>query len=800
MLVANIPDILWVCDEQAHCVFVTPNIEQVYGYTPAEIYNSGVWYDRIHLSDREPMRGAFEQFLRTGRIFAVEYRLQRKDGAWIWILAKAMKSFERDGRRYTVGIATDVTASKLAEERLRASEGRYRLLFERNLAGVMRSSLDGRVLEINEAFAQMLGYGSAGELVGLSTPDFYYQPKERVAFIQQLKASSFVINREFQLRRRDGSVLWVLANLSLLGDPKNSQSVIEGVFMDITDRKRVEEELRKTKEAADAASRSKSEFLANMSHEIRTPMNGVMGMTDLLLDTDLTGQQRDYLNTVKSSAESLLRIIDDILDFSKIEAGHLQFDSVSFDVHELLNQVGRSIAVHAHEKGLELLLDIGAGVPSLVRGDPVRLRQVLINLLGNAVKFTEQGEVVLAVRLESWETQRISLEFAVSDTGIGVPLAKQAEIFNAFTQVDGSITRRYGGTGLGLSISKRLVEMMGGRIQVESQPGCGSRFHFSVELAREAVSGGPQADVRSATWAGTRVLVAAHNAGSRRIVTELLRRLGCRPEAVSNAGAALEALQQARASGAPYGMLFLDAQMPDRDGFSLAGRIRQEPSLVSAIAMMLSSIDKRTEMASREQGIAACLVKPVTISDLQQALKCSAPAHEPVKPSPAKKIVARGLQRPLRILLAEDNRINQKVVDTFLRAQGHSVEISSSGRQALDALARSQFDLVLMDVQMPDLDGFEATRAIRESEAATRSHLPIIALTACAMSGDRQRCLDAGMDDYISKPVVFGELLDRIEHAARHAALLDEQKIRLDWMPPVCGAAALREYPQLEMM
>jgi len=488
ILVANIPDVLWVADDLGQCVFITSNIERVYGYIPAEIYNSGVWYERIHPQDASAVRAAFDRFLHTGETFSIEYRIQRKDGVWICLHARAMSSFERAGKRYTVGIASDVTEQKLSEERLRASEQRYRLLFERNLAGVLRSTLDGRLLEKNDAFAQIAGYTSAGELAQCNTVDFYYDVRDRPELIRELTAKKNLMNRELRLRRRDGSLAWVLANISLVEGSAGGDSIVEGIYTDITDRKHVEADLREAKDAADAASRAKSEFLANMSHEIRTPMNGVLGMTDLLLETELTGEQRDYMETVRDSAQSLLTVIDDILDFSKIEAGQIKFESVAFNLPDLLNQVVRTLRMRAHEKGLELLLETGRDVPGMLRGDPTRLRQVLMNLLGNAIKFTVRGEVLLAVRLSSRDSQSVSLEFSVTDTGIGIPLDKQAHIFTAFTQADGSITRKYGGTGLGLSISKRLVEMMGGRIEVESEPGKGSTFRFGAVFDTPAAS------------------------------------------------------------------------------------------------------------------------------------------------------------------------------------------------------------------------------------------------------------------------------------------------------------------------
>jgi two-component system, sensor histidine kinase and response regulator len=778
-LVANIPDIIWTADHEGHCVFVSPSIERIYGYAPEEIYRSGVWFERIHPEDAEKVREAYGRLLTTGEMFSVEYRIQKKNGSWIWLHAKAMSSYEKEGKRFTIGRASDITGRKQAEDRLRASEQRYRMLFERNLAGVLRSTFDGCVLECNVALAHILGYQSPKELIGRRTPEFYYRLEDRELLLQKITAQKAITNQELKLRRKDGSAVWVLGNLTLVdaGDP--SGGLLESIFLDITERKIAEEELKSAKEAAEAASRAKSEFLANMSHEIRTPMNGVIGMTELVLETELTGEQRDCLNTLKTSADSLLTVINDVLDFSKIEAGQLKFDPAPFDVQQLLRDVVRAVSFRAHQKGLELLLEVGPDIPISVEGDPLRLRQVLTNLVGNAIKFTEKGEVLLSAQVESLDGGKVSLQFSVADTGIGVPFDKQAEIFNAFTQADGSITRRYGGSGLGLSISKRLVEMMGGRIWVRSELGRGSTFHFTAVFTPAVLPDQRQPAAGTPSFAGMHVLAVDDNATNRRILLEHLRQLGCDSQAVCGAREAVQTLRAAAEAGKPFRLVLTDAQMPDVDGFSLAEWIRREPGLAPTTVIMLSSVDRQMDIQRlQEAGIAAYLVKPVTRTDLVQVIRRVMQTRPQAARVPATAVSAHETtlqhrsERPLKILLAEDNPVNQKVATGLLSRDGHSVRVASSGRQAVDILADPTFDVVLMDVQMPDIDGLEATRMIRQRERGQNTHIPIIAMTACAMMGDREKCLEAGMDDYISKPIAPRELLEKVARIGSRALLL----------------------------
>ena len=671
----------------------------------------------------------------------------------------------------------DTVAQRTRE--LRLSEARKAAVLEAALDCIITIDRHGHIMEINPAVETTLGYRRddvlGKDLAKLLFAEVTQEKRGNGWFMNSGEVVNLDHRLELTAQRADGSTIPV--ELTVTPIRTDEPALFTAYVRDITEHKKAERALCQAKDAAQKASRAKSEFLANMSHEIRTPMNGILGMTELALDTNLNEEQRDYLNTVKLSAQALLGIINDILDFSKIEAGKLDLEHTTFNLHEAIDLVMKTMALRAHEKGLELAYHLPPTVPEFLVGDPVRLRQVVTNLVGNALKFTEKGEVVVFVNREPTVGKDICLHFAVRDTGIGVPLEKQQHIFQAFAQADGSTTRRFGGTGLGLTISAQLVAMMGGRIWVESEPDKGSTFHFTVGFGAPE---NPQVSQMrpSPSMQDLPALIVDDNATNRRILHDMLRNWGIKPTVAESGAEALEILHQAAARREKFPLILLDVMMPGMDGFTLAENIRRMPQNSGAIILMLTSSDLQGETARcRELGVAAHLVKPIPQAELLQSIRmalCLSGERVNVADLPhitATSRPANGVAR--RVLLAEDNQVNQKVVVRILEKAGHRIVVAENGREALIELDRQEFDLVLMDVQMPEMGGFEATARIREQEKTTGRHMPILALTAYAMKGDRERCLEAGMDAYLAKPIQANDLLRAVSEWAGGEAVAE---------------------------
>ena len=758
-------------------------------------------FDFFETEDAQASFRDEQEVMRTGQpIVGKEEEHVWPDGHTSWVTTSKLPLRDKQGNLIgTFGISHDITEQKQALQALRDSEFRTRMIVETALDAFIAMDHDGAIIDWNAQAEATFGW-SERDVLGKQLVEVIIPTQFRAAHESGLRrylatGQAKILGQRLELLalHRDGHEFPVEITISALrlddrrldngdrsldgrqkilphGPPgKAKESIVFAAFVhDITKRKAAEAALREAKDAAESANHAKSDFLANMSHEIRTPMNAILGMTELVLDTPLADAQREYLLTVRESGESLLRVINDILDFSKIEAGKMDLIPDVFSLREMLGDAMKSLAVRAHREQLELAFRVAADVPDTLIGDAGRLRQIVVNLVGNAIKFTHAGEVVLDVsHSENGDapnnssvvtvTPTIVLHFYVRDTGIGIAPEKRSMIFEAFEQADTSTTRRYGGTGLGLAISQRLARLMGGRIWVDSELGIGSTFHFSARFVVPPVPLEPVA-VNAVVLHGTRVLIVDDNATNRLILEEMLGNWGLEPVCAASARQALDEMHEAIRVERPFRIVLSDLHMPDTDGFMLTEAIRGQPTLARTVVLMLTSGDRQGDVAKcRELGISAYLFKPIKQSELFNVLISTLGVNgveDHATPLPASELETLP---PLRILLAEDNLANQKLAVGLLTKWGHRVVVANNGAEAVlawsDPPEGRPFDVVLMDIQMPEMDGFEATAAIRERERSRGRHTPIVAMTAHAMKGDRERCLDAGMDGYLAKPI-----------------------------------------------
>jgi PAS domain S-box-containing protein len=784
-MVENGSDIISILNADGSRRYVSPSIERILGYTPEELTGQNTFH-LIHPNDRQRIVDAFTQALEVpGLTLTLEYRSRHKDGSWRNIETIGKNFFHDPAVKGIVINSRDVTDRYRAEEALRFTQ----FSVDHAAEPVFWMGEDARFTYVNEAACRSLGY-SKEALLAMTVhdidPDF--PPEVWDDHWREIRErGSFTL--ESHLRTNDGNIFPVEITVNYMNFEGKEYNC--AFARDITMRKQAENELLKAHQEtektnrqleqaieranqmalqAEVANVAKGEFLANMSHEIRTPMNGVIGMTGLLLETEMTPEQQEYAKTIHASADALLSLINDILDFSKIEAGQLELELLDFDLRTTVEDVTDMLAMRAHDRGLEFSCLVYPEVPALVRGDPGRLRQILTNLTGNAIKFTEEGEVHIRVSVDEENQNHATVHFSVTDTGIGVPQDRRDRLFKSFSQVDASITRKYGGTGLGLAISSMLVQTMGGQIGVESEEGRGSTFWFAVDLEKQPDRGQPEKalpqNIREA-----RILVVDDHETNRLVFREMLRSWGCRFEEATDGIEALGKLDQARKGEDPFWIALIDMQMPGMDGKTLGQKIKADPALCDTRLVMLTSVGNRGESAKlQEIGFAAYLIKPIKISHLYDCLVTvlgvsAAEARDSTRPIITRHTLQEEKKRRIRILVAEDNVVNQKVALRILEKLGYRADTVANGQEAVTALETIPYDLVLMDVQMPDMNGYEATRNIRDPRSGVLRHdIPIIAMTAHALKGDRGKCLEAGMNDYLSKPVTalaLKEMLDK---------------------------------------
>lgn len=754
--------------------YINPVAEKIYGRSLDEIIASErLWIDAVHPEDRSSL----EQSLKTLGNQPVEhlFRVVQPSGNIKWLEGRfGVISDDQNQVIGLGGIAKDVTKRVSTERALEEATAVYHSLVESLPINVFRKDREGRICFGNQRYCTSLGR-PLEDLLGKTDFDLFAHPlAEKYTLDDQRVVEKGIVFQDVEQHETpDGQKIFVEVLKAPVRDATGNITGIQGMFWDVTERKRAEQALRDAKELAENASKAKSDFLANVSHEIRTPLNAILGMSELLLETDLDVTQSEYIQMVYQSGDALLNLINDVLDFSKIEAGKIELHSNSFDLRDELGDTLKSLALRAHEKGLELTFNVADNVPNRINGDLSRLRQIVLNLVGNAIKFTTKGEVGLTITVQQKDDSNSELLFEVRDTGIGIPQDRVTSVFAEFEQVDSSTTREYGGTGLGLTIASRLVELMNGHMWVESELGKGSRFYFQLPLmaAPDQESGADS----ERNLSGFGILVVDDNATNRRILRHSLTnwKATCYTAASSKEG--LAKLEELRKQNELPSIILSDVNMPQEDGFQFIQQVREVAAYDSIRVVLLSSSSRPGDSYQRRRlGISAQLMKPIKGSELRNTLIATIDAQPeqvtslPIcfdAPEEETTQVA-----PLRILLAEDNLVNQRLAIGLLQKHGHHVSIANNGKEAVDKYKRGNFDIILMDIQMPEMDGFQATQAIREIEKVQETRTPIIAMTAHAMKGDRERCLQSDMDEYVSKPIRIKTLLDAVQRVRPEAS------------------------------
>ena len=799
LVAAHTSSLVNVCDAQGRIEWVNASFLRVTGYTRDEVIGK-LAPELLRGPGSDPAAGAMiDECLRSGQaVKNIEIVNYAKDGTPYWVDVEIQPVFNSAGALTNfVAIENDITRRKNDERRLATSASHFQALFEDSPVPALIQGPDHKLTHANRALARMLGT-TPESLIGRD-PNAFTHPDDIGPAIQLRRFFERKVGEAIEFERRyvrsDGAVVWARVHCVRLV-PEGADPYVVAVLENFTDIKAKEHALREARDVAEAASRAKSQFLANMSHEIRTPMNGVLGMTELLLGTPLTDRQKRFAEAVYRSGEALLDIINDILDLSKIEAGRLELDTSDFSVRAMVEDVFELLAPRAHQKQIELAYRVAAGVPAALAGDPLRLRQVLTNLVGNAIKFTERGEVVLEVGVVEATARRVRLRFSVRDTGMGMKPEAVQRLFGVFMQADQSMSRRYGGSGLGLAISKHLVELMGGAITVDSRLGEGSTFRFEVPLARgneAALPASHSSPVARELLAGRRILIVDDNPTNRSILDEHLRGEGMECACAESGMTALEMLRAAAGAGVAFDIALVDLKMPLMDGVTLARQIRDDERIAGVRLVMLTSLASGSEtQAAQQAGIEICLIKPVRQQQMVQAIATL------LAPKTANAVVPALREASVRlagtrVLLVEDNSVNQELARAMLQGFGCAVRLAGDGREALDALSREVFDAVLMDCQMPEMDGFEAVRLFRSGNVgrptlATAADAPVIALTANALPGDAERCRAAGFTDYLPKPFRQAQLAEML---ARHVRRGAAATVAAEPAPPPSPAAVI---------